>query len=252
MHHIESFHIDSDHNKSPLIKSVHLISNPFISIHFTTLHIASDNFKSIHLTLLQIKSFPFTLHWVTLLHITLNHITLTHITYHITYQFTAYHITSLHITLYHITSHQIAIVSQPSKCLKFMTFREGCFVIRNWMQVLKWNSWDFLPPLILQKLNEDNQVSQLGDYDAPFCEQQYTRGTCYISLFKFKSFDKFNTPWTASNFRHLLSCGTIHFTSLNVILYHFARLHFPSLKMISLQITLLYITSLHFTLHDLT
>ena len=23
------------------------------------------------------------------------------------------------------------IVSQPSKCLKFMTFREGCFVIRN-------------------------------------------------------------------------------------------------------------------------
>ena len=24
-----------------------------------------------------------------------------------------------------------AIVSQPSKCLKFMTFREGCFVIRN-------------------------------------------------------------------------------------------------------------------------
>ena len=23
-----------------------------------------------------------------------------------------------------------AIVSQPSKCLKFMTFREGCFVIR--------------------------------------------------------------------------------------------------------------------------
>ena len=29
------------------------------------------------------------------------------------------------------------IVSQPSKCLKFMTFREGCFVTRNWMQVLK-------------------------------------------------------------------------------------------------------------------
>ena len=29
------------------------------------------------------------------------------------------------------------IVSQPSKCLKFMTFREGCFVIRNLMQVLR-------------------------------------------------------------------------------------------------------------------
>ena len=25
----------------------------------------------------------------------------------------------------------ISILSQPSKCLKFMTFREGCFVIRN-------------------------------------------------------------------------------------------------------------------------
>ena len=32
---------------------------------------------------------------------------------------------------------QITIVSQLSKCLKFITFREGCFVIRNRMQVLK-------------------------------------------------------------------------------------------------------------------
>ena len=58
-------------------------------------------------------------------------------------------------------------------------------------------------------MKEDN-ISQLGDYDAPFCEQQYTHGSCYISLFKFKSFDQFSTPpKTASNFRHLLSCGTI-------------------------------------------
>ena len=77
------------------------------------------------------------------------------------------------------------------------------------MQVLIWSSWDFLPPLILQKIKEDNQVSQLGDYDAPFCEQQYKHDSCYISLFKFKSFDQFNIPQTASNFRHLLSCGTI-------------------------------------------
>ena len=55
-------------------------------------------------------------------------------------------------------------VPQLSKCLKFMTFREGCFVIRNWMQVLKWSSWDFLSPLILQKMKKDN-ISQLGDYD---------------------------------------------------------------------------------------
>ena len=53
-------------------------------------------------------------------------------------------------------------------------------------------------------MKEDN-VSQLGDSDAPFCEQQYTHGP----LFKFKSFDQLNALQTASNFRHLLSCGTI-------------------------------------------
>ena len=57
-------------------------------------------------------------------------------------------------------------------------------------------------------MKEDN-ISQLGDYDAPFCEQQYMHGSCYISLFKFKSFDQLIPPQTASNFRHLLSCGTI-------------------------------------------
>ena len=57
-------------------------------------------------------------------------------------------------------------------------------------------------------MKEDN-IGQLGDYDAPFCEQQYTHGSCYTSLFKFKSFDQFNTPQLTSNFRHLLSCGTI-------------------------------------------
>ena len=55
-------------------------------------------------------------------------------------------------------------------------------------------------------MKEDN-TSQLGDYDAPFCEQQYTHG----SLFKFKIqiIWSVNTLQTASNFRHLLSCGTI-------------------------------------------
>ena len=31
-------------------------------------------------------------------------------------------------------------------------------------------------------------------YNAPFCEQQCTHGSCYIFLFKFKSFDQFNPP----------------------------------------------------------
>ena len=41
---------------------------------------------------------------------------------------------------------------------------------------------------------KEDDISQLGDYDAKFCEQQYTHGPCYISLFKFKSFDQFNPP----------------------------------------------------------
>ena len=38
-----------------------------------------------------------------------------------------------------------------------------------------------------------------------------TRMGLVISFFKFKSFDQFNplAPLTTSNFRHLLSCGTI-------------------------------------------
>ena len=31
-------------------------------------------------------------------------------------------------------------------------------------------------------MKEDNQVSQLGDYDAPLCEQQYTHGSCYFFI----------------------------------------------------------------------
>ena len=54
------------------------------------------------------------------------------------------------------------------------------------------SAWLFLSPLILQKMKEDN-MSQLADYDVLFCEQQYTHGSCYISLFNFESFDQFNT-----------------------------------------------------------
>ena len=43
-------------------------------------------------------------------------------------------------------------------------------------------------------MKEDNISSQLGDYDTPFCEQQYTNESCYISLFKLKSFDQLILP----------------------------------------------------------
>ena len=42
-------------------------------------------------------------------------------------------------------------------------------------------------------MKKDN-ISKLGDYEAPFCEQQYMHGSCYISLFKFKSFDQLIPP----------------------------------------------------------
>ena len=41
---------------------------------------------------------------------------------------------------------------------------------------------------------KENNISQLGDYVMPFCEQQYTHGSCYISQFKFKSFDQLIPP----------------------------------------------------------
>ena len=53
---------------------------------------------------------------------------------------------------------------------------------------------------------KENNISQLGDYDAPFCEQQYTHGLV-ISLCS--NSNHFYYPQTASNFKHLLSCGTI-------------------------------------------
>ena len=49
-----------------------------------------------------------------------------------------------------------------------------------------------LETLILQKMKDN--ISQLGDYDLPFCEQQYTHWSCYISLLKFKPFDQLIPP----------------------------------------------------------
>ena len=99
----------------------------------------------------------------------------------------------------------------------------GMFCHTCWIQILsEWSSWDFLSPSVLQKMKWDN-ISQLDDFDAPFCEQQYTHGPCYFSLFKFKSFDQFNPLnclkfqtftqlWYCSLFRNFLlssflSCG---------------------------------------------
>ena len=76
---------------------------------------------------------------------------------------------------------------------KIRDFSGGMFCRTCWMQALKWSSWDFLSASVLQKMKEDN-ISQLDDYDAPFCKQLNRHKSCYISLFKFKSFDQFNPP----------------------------------------------------------
>ena len=89
-----------------------------------------------------------------------------------------------------------SIVSQPSKCLKFTTFREGCFAIHVEHKYLTKLLRLFITISFYFLITKDeiDNISQLDDYDAPFCEQQYTHGSCYISLFKFKSFDQFNPP----------------------------------------------------------
>ena len=51
---------------------------------------------------------------------------------------------------------------------------------------------DLLSSLILQMMKEDN-ISQLDDYDEPFCNNNTCMGLV-ISLFRFESFDQFNTP----------------------------------------------------------
>ena len=85
---------------------------------------------------------------------------------------------------------------------KIYDISEGMFCHTQLNVSVKWSSWDFLSPLILQKMKEDN-ISQLGDYDVPFCEQ-YRHGSCYISLFKFKSFDQLIPPPPPPNLLQIL------------------------------------------------
>ena len=42
-------------------------------------------------------------------------------------------------------------------------------------------------------MKQDN-ISQLGDYDVSFFEQQYAHWSSYISLFEFKSFSQLIPP----------------------------------------------------------
>ena len=54
-----------------------------------------------------------------------------------------------------------------------------------------------------------------------------TRMGLFISLFKYISFDQSDPPRIASNFRHLLSCGTIE----HQMLFIFLLLLFRNIKL---------------------
>ena len=49
---------------------------------------------------------------------------------------------------------------------------------------------------------KEDCFSQSNDYDAPFFERLYRHGSCYMSLFKFKSFNPPELPQISDN------CGT--------------------------------------------
>ena len=73
-----------------------------------------------------------------------------------------------------------------------MTFREGCFVIHVECRYLSEAPETFKTISFTKESFIKDNISQLDDDDVPFSEQQYTHGSYYISLFKFKSFDQFN------------------------------------------------------------
>ena len=50
-----------------------------------------------------------------------------------------------------------------------------------------------LVTISLQKINQDD-INERDDYGEPSSEQQYTHGSFYISLFKYKSFGKSDPP----------------------------------------------------------
>ena len=45
----------------------------------------------------------------------------------------------------------------------------------------------------LRKINQD-KLNERDDYGEPFSGQQYTHGSCYISLFKYKFFGQSSSP----------------------------------------------------------
>ena len=59
---------------------------------------------------------------------------------------------------------------------------------RHWGVVSKVKLLRLSITINFTKDEKKDNISQLGDYDVTFCEQQYMHRSYYISLLKFKSF----------------------------------------------------------------
>ena len=65
--------------------------------------------------------------------------------------------------------------------------------------------------------DERKNISQLGDYNAPFCEQQHTMALV-MSICSNSNHLISLIPQTASNFRYLFNCGTIE--AMKIVFHH--------------------------------
>ena len=85
-----------------------------------------------------------------------------------------------------------------------MTFWEGCFVTHIEYKYLS----KALETINLAKKFKKNNISQLNDYDEPLCQQRYMHG---LVIFLCSNSNHLISliPRITSDFRHLLSCGTI-------------------------------------------
>ena len=102
-----------------------------------------------------------------------------------------------------------------------MTFPEGCFVIHVEYKHLSKALETFCHYQFYKKMKKDN-ISQLNDYDEPLCQQPYTHGLVILLCSNSNHLISL-IPGIASDFRHLLSCGTIVLVIDTIKISHLGR-----------------------------
>ena len=74
---------------------------------------------------------------------------------------------------------------------KILDFSGGMFCNK---QLNASTIYDALETFCHHMFTKDDDLNKRDDYGVPFSEHQYTHGSCYISLFKCKSFDQSDPP----------------------------------------------------------